>query len=59
VSAKLAGSKREARQFLADKAVSLNGEVVGEKRMLAAEDFTHGTALLKRGARNVAVLVLG
>ncbi len=59
LSSKLAGSKREARQFLADKAVSLNGEAVGEKRALAAEDFTHGVALLKRGARNVAVLVLG
>lgn len=58
VGAQLASSKREARQFLADGAVSLNGEITtDDKRMLAAEDFHASLALLKRGARNVAVLL--
>lgn len=56
---KLARSRREVRQFLKDKAVSLNGEVVtDEKRKLIAEDFHHGMALLKRGKKQVCVLVL-
>lgn len=59
VAASLAGSKREARQFLADGAVRLNGEPVDEKRTLAEEDFHGGVALLKRGARNLCVLVRG
>ena len=59
VDAQLASSKREARQFLGEKAVSLNGEVVtDEKRKLAAGDFPSGFALLKRGKRNVCVLIL-
>ena len=59
VSSKLASSKREAKLFLTDKAVSLNGEVItDEKRKLAAEDFYNGTALLKRGKKNICVLVL-
>ena len=59
VAARLASSKREARQFLEGKAVSLNGEVVvDEKRELAAEDFYNGVALLKRGKRYVCVLAL-
>ncbi len=59
VSAKLASSKREARLFLTDKAVSLNGEVViDEKRKLTTDDFYNGTALLKRGKKNICVLVL-
>ena len=58
VAAKLAGSKREARQFVEDKAVSLNGEVVtDEKRALAAEDFHNRLALLKRGKKNVCILI--
>ena len=59
VSSKLAISKREAKLFLTDKAIVLNGEVVtDEKRKLAAEDFYNGTALLKRGKKNVCVLTL-
>lgn len=59
VEAKLASSKREVRQFLKDKAVSLNGEVVtDEKRKLIAEDFHNDMALLKRGKKNVCVLTL-
>jgi tyrosyl-tRNA synthetase len=58
VDSELASSKREARQFLSEKAVSLNGEIVDEKRELGEADFKNGVALLKRGKKNVSVLVL-
>ncbi|MDZ4227434.1 MAG: tyrosine--tRNA ligase [Patescibacteria group bacterium] len=58
VSSALAKSKREARQFLADKAITLNGVVTDEKHSLATEDFRNGLALLRRGRRNMCVLVL-
>ena len=59
VAAKLSSSKREARQFLEDKAVSLNGQVVDDpKQVLGAGDFYDGLALLARGKKNVCVLVL-
>lgn len=57
VASGLASSKREARQFLSDGAVLLNGEKV-EDRALEAADFKNGKAILKRGKRNVCVLVL-
>ncbi len=59
VEAKLASSKREARQFLADKAVSLNGAFITDaEASLSAGDFHNGVALLKRGKKNVCVLTL-
>ena len=59
VESKLASSKREARLFLKDKAVSLNGEIVtDEKQQLISENFYNNGALLKRGKKNVCVLVL-
>ncbi len=59
VGAQLASSKREARQFLADKAVSLNGAVVTDAEVtLSEENFHNKVALLKRGKKNVCVLVL-
>ena len=59
VDSKLATSKREARQFISDGAVTLNGEALtGKKSTLEKSDFTHNVALLKRGKRNVCVLVL-
>ncbi|RJR14488.1 hypothetical protein C4585_00090 [Candidatus Parcubacteria bacterium] len=59
VSSGLASSKREARQFLEEKAISLNGEVTkDEKRKLSEEDFPNGFALLKRGKKYVCVLSL-
>ena len=67
VSAQLASSKREARQFLLTKAVSLNGKVLTDAEYaLGAGDFSagggsssggDGLAILKRGKRNVHVLV--
>lgn len=58
VESKLASSKREARDFLAGNAVTLNGRTVQEDRPLTDADFTGGVALLKRGKRSVAVLRL-
>ncbi|HWP61573.1 MAG TPA: tyrosine--tRNA ligase [Candidatus Paceibacterota bacterium] len=58
VGSTLASSKREARQFLSTKAVSLNDTTIEDATyVLTAEDFQHGLALLKRGRRNVRVLV--
>lgn len=58
VASQLSSSKREARQFLADGAVTLNGERVDEARILQRGDFARGFALLKRGKRSVCVLRL-
>lgn len=59
VAAGLASSKREARQFIEDGAVNLSGQAVTDvSRALEEKDFTNSIALLKRGKRNVSVLVL-
>ncbi len=58
VSTGLASSKREAKQFLTSGAVSLNGATVDEAKTLEGVDCSHGIALLKRGKRNVRVLVI-
>lgn len=59
IGTKLSSSKREARQFLADKAVSLNGKTIDDaQRKLASEDFHNGLALLRRGKKHVCALVL-
>ena len=58
VAAELASSKREARQFITEQAVSINGTIVTDERPLTKEDFHQGLALLKRGKRNVCVLAL-
>lgn len=59
VASNLATSKREARQFIADGAVQLNGEkVTDEARVLNESDFTEGKAILKRGKRNIVALTL-
>lgn len=59
VESKLAASKREAREFIENGAVTLNGELVSDvSRVLTESDFQKNLALLKRGKRNAAVLVL-
>jgi tyrosyl-tRNA synthetase len=59
VESKLASSKREARQFIEDGAVNLSGQAVTDAaRVLEENDFQNGIALLKRGKRNVSVLIL-
>lgn len=53
----LASSKREARQFISDGAATLNGKKFDDRDLLES-DFNNGVALLKRGKRNVSLLVL-
>ncbi len=60
VRAALAASKREARQFTEDGAITLNGAKVSDTgRVVMKEDFeSTSVALLKRGKRHVCVLTL-
>ena len=59
VSSHLASSKREARQFLSTKAVSLNAIVITDPEYkLGAGDFNAAMAILKRGKKNLCLLVL-
>jgi tyrosyl-tRNA synthetase len=49
----VANSKREAREFLANGAVSVNGEKVDLEAKLTTSDLLHGTTiLLRRGKKN-------
>ncbi|MDP3646153.1 MAG: tyrosine--tRNA ligase [bacterium] len=58
VRSQLATSKREARQLLSDKGVTLGSETLHEPdRTLAEKDFKNGVALLRRGKRSVSVLI--
>lgn len=55
----LASSNREARQFIEGGAVEVGGMVYTlPAQILDASHFSNGVALLKRGRRNVRVLVL-
>lgn len=60
VRANLATSKREARQFTDDGAITLNGAKISDTgRVVMKEDFESAeVALLKRGKRMVCVLTL-
>ena len=59
VTSNLATSKREARQFITDGAVQLNGEkVTDESQVLTENDFKEGRAILKRGKRNIVALTV-
>lgn len=60
VQSGLAASKREARQFIEDGAITLNGAKISDaNRVLMKEDFQNAPmALLKRGKRNIAVLTV-
>ncbi len=49
----LASSRRQAREFLQNGAVSVNGERVEADRVLTADDLLHGrTVLVRRGKKN-------
>ncbi len=55
----LAASKGEARRLIEAKGVSLNGKTVESlEQTLAEQDFENGLALLKKGKRDIVVLVL-
>ncbi len=54
----LASSKGDARRLIEGKGISLNGTAVALDQKLADADFENGLALLKKGKRDIAVLVL-
>lgn len=55
----LASSKGDARRLVEGKGVSLNGgQVTDVEQKLSETDFSNGLALLKKGKRDVLVLVL-
>ena len=53
-----ASSKGEARRLIEAKGVSLNGTTLQADRPLVKEDFDGGLALLRKGKRELLVLVL-
>ncbi|MDA8597121.1 tyrosine--tRNA ligase [Candidatus Pacebacteria bacterium] len=58
VGSGLASSKREARTFITDGAVAINGEKVTDpEAVLAPEVFTENIALLQRGKKQLSILV--
>ena len=57
VASGLAASNREARTFLSEGAVSLNGSPVTDiNALVTADDFTSSVAILKRGKKQLVVL---
>ncbi len=57
-ASKLASSKREARQFIEDGAVTVNGKKMTDvKHTVEDTDFVGTMALVKRGKRNAAIFV--
>jgi tyrosyl-tRNA synthetase len=58
VSTGLASSKSEARRYLVDGAVSVNGEKY-KADTFAAASLIHGHAILKRGKNTIAVIKIG
>lgn len=60
VASGLATSKREARTFISSSAVSIGStKILDEEMTLAATDFTDSIAVLRRGKKQLCVLVLG
>ncbi|KND47369.1 MAG: tyrosine--tRNA ligase [Parcubacteria bacterium C7867-004] len=59
VNSSMTPSKGEARRLVEGKGVSLNGQGIDSvDRKIGKEDFTDGLALLKKGKRDIIVLVL-
>ncbi len=57
-ASKLASSKREARQFIEDGAVTVNGKKVTDvKHFIEDTDFAGTMSLVKRGKRNAVLFV--
>ena len=60
VRAKLVSSKTEARTLIESGGVSINGlKVASPHQTLAAGDFAHGFALLRRGKKQFVCLTIG
>ncbi|MEK7510796.1 MAG: tyrosine--tRNA ligase [Patescibacteria group bacterium] len=58
VESGLASSKSEARRLIEAKGVSVNGKVVeSADQALTASDFVNGLGLMKKGKRDICVLV--
>lgn len=53
-----ASSKSDARRLIEGNGVSLNGVTIEKNRPLIAADFTNGLAILRKGKREVVVLIL-
>lgn len=59
VESRLATSKREARMFIESGAVSLHDSRIEEVESVLSENhFTHHMSILKRGKKNICILVL-
>lgn len=56
VETELASSKREARQFIADGAISINGTKITDDRPLTDSDLENGKARLKMGKKNIVAI---
>lgn len=54
----LASSKGDARRLIEGKGISLNGVSVSVDQKLIEGDFANGLAILKKGKRDVVILVL-
>jgi tyrosyl-tRNA synthetase len=52
----LAGSNSEARRFLAEKAVYVNGQQLVDKAKIEKNDLLHGYAVLRRGKNSIALI---
>ncbi|HVM73500.1 MAG TPA: tyrosine--tRNA ligase [Candidatus Paceibacterota bacterium] len=59
IKSELASSKREAREFVEQKAISLNGEKISDvSRSITNADIHNGFALLRRGKQRISLLTL-
>lgn len=59
VKSELASSKREAREFVEQNAISINGEKISDvSRTINNFDIKNGFALLKRGKQRISLLTL-
>ena len=54
----LASSKGDARRLIEANGITLNGETVAVNHALREDNFSNGLALLKKGKRDVVVLVM-
>lgn len=59
VNTNLASSNNEARRFLSDNAVYINGsQFSSEKKTLTSDDVLHGYVVIRRGKNNMALVQL-
>ncbi len=57
-STELAGSKTEARRYLTEGAITINGEKY-QQESLASVSLLHGYAVVKRGKNTIAIIKVG